>query len=43
MEFLIMVDIFNISPRTGNLLSRQILKNKSKDQLDFFFFIFLPV
>ena len=26
---------FNISPRTGNLLSRQILKTKSTKQLDF--------
>ena len=37
MKFLIMVDIvFNISPRTGNLLSRQISKTESTDQLDFF-------
>ena len=35
-EFLIMVDIFfNISPRTENLLSRQISKIKSIGKLDF--------
>ena len=28
--------VFNISPRTGNLLSRQISKTKSADQLDVF-------
>ena len=27
---------FNISPQTGNLLSRQISKTKSTNQLDFF-------
>ena len=27
---------FNISPRTGNLVSRQIAKTKSSNQLDFF-------
>ena len=27
---------FNISPRTGNLLSREISKTKSTNQLDFF-------
>ena len=37
MEFLIIVDIFfNISLRTGNLLSRQIFTSKSTNQLDFF-------
>ena len=36
MEILIMADIFlNISPQTGNSLSRQIWKNKSTNQLDF--------
>ena len=35
MELLIMVDIFfNISPRNGNLLSKQIPKSKSAKQLD---------
>ena len=37
MEFLITVDIFfNISPRSGNLLSRQYSKNKSINQMDLF-------
>ena len=37
MEFLTMVDIFfNISPWTGNLLSRLMSKTKSTSQLDFF-------
>ena len=40
MEFLITADIFNISPRSGNLLSRQILKLKSINQLDFFADVF---
>ena len=37
LEFLIMVDFFffNISSRTGNLLSRQISKFKSTNQLNF--------
>ena len=30
---------FNISPQTGNLLSRQILKTKSIYKLDFFLLI----
>ena len=37
MEFLIMVDVFfNISPQTGNLLSRLISKIKSTNQLNSF-------
>ena len=35
MEFLIMVNIFYITPRTGNLLSKQILQTKSIKQLYF--------
>ena len=36
MEFLIIEDtFFNIYPRTGNLLSRQISKTKTTHQLDF--------
>ena len=36
MEFLIMISIFfTVSPQSGNLLSGQILKNKSINQLDF--------
>ena len=29
---------FNISPRTGNVLSGEISKTKSTNQLNFFFF-----
>ena len=37
MKFLFMVDIFfNISHRTGNLLSRQVLKTDWPNQLIFF-------
>ena len=37
MEYLIVVDIFlKISDRTGNLMSRQISKNRSNNQLEFF-------
>ena len=37
MAFLIMVDVFfYIALRTGNFLSREILKSKSINQLDIF-------